>query len=166
MGKNHCHSPHTLINLPISSIFVVQIQTLSLSAFPISYLSIFPASLSPRLYTSPLSFKGSPKDVIPLENVNVALHIPECATLKNNAMLIIFYDTERKKTRNIFIKGETSYVSRPKMQMFLHQTWYSHHSLGKVKSTSYLFELLLHIYNAPILHSSLMYFTYHFNSHW
>ena len=55
--------------------------------------------------------QSGPKDVIPLMYVNVVLHIPEFAILKNNSMLIIYYDETKKKTRNIFVKADTSYVS-------------------------------------------------------
>ena len=48
--------------------------------------------------------------MIPLLCLNVVLHIPEFATFKNNSMLIIYYDEEKKKTRNIFVKADTSYV--------------------------------------------------------
>jgi hypothetical protein len=53
--------------------------------------------------------RGAPKDVIPLMHVNIVLNIPEFSILKNNSMLIIFYDESRKKTRNIFVKADTSY---------------------------------------------------------
>lgn len=43
--------------------------------------------------------------------VNVVLHIPEFAILKNNSMLIIYYDETKRKTRNMFVKADTSYVS-------------------------------------------------------
>ena len=48
--------------------------------------------------------------MIPLLHVNVALHVPEVA--KNNIMLIMFYDMERKKTRHIFVMAENSFVSQ------------------------------------------------------
>ena len=53
--------------------------------------------------------------MIPLLCVNVVLYIPEFAILKNNSMLIIYYDETKKKTRNIFVKADTSYVSSEKM---------------------------------------------------
>ena len=53
--------------------------------------------------------------MIPLLCVNVVLNIPEFAILKNNSMLIIYYDETKKKTRNIFVKADTSYVSSEKM---------------------------------------------------
>ena len=59
---------------------------------------------------SPSTPQGSPKATIPLVHVNVALHVPGMTT-RNNVMLIVFYDTERKKTRNIFVAAETSFVS-------------------------------------------------------
>jgi hypothetical protein len=53
--------------------------------------------------------KSGPKDVIPLMHANVVLHIPEFAILRNNSMLIIYYDEAKRKTRNIFVKADTSY---------------------------------------------------------
>ena len=44
-------------------------------------------------------------------HANVVLHIPEFAILRNNSMLIIYYDEAKRKTRNIFVKADTSYVS-------------------------------------------------------
>ena len=75
----------------------------------LSYMHTPTLSLSLSLSLSPQS---GPKEVIPLIYANVVLHIPEFAILKNNSMLIIYYDETRKKTRNIFVKADTSYVSK------------------------------------------------------
>lgn len=74
----------------------------------------------PQLYfIHSFAVQGTPKDVIPLLCINVVLNIPECAMFKNNSMLIIYYDEEKKKTRNIFVKAETSYV-------WMHRTLTTH----------------------------------------
>ena len=168
MGKNHCHSPHTLINLPISSIFVVQIQTLSLSAFPISYLSISPRFCLPTSLHLTSIIQGISQGCDPTRECQCGTPHPGVCNFKEqrNADHLLWHWAKKDQKhfhqgRNLLRKSSknaiTSNAFTPNM-IFTPSTWICSDTNRKLS----FWTIVTHLQCTYLTFLT----TYHFNSHW